>query len=179
MPPRRDVRAVRPLVYTYWGPEFEFWCRQENNCCGQCQHFFGEVYQGSPDSPFSSHQHSPLSISPLHVISDSHSFISCHHSLHSWLGKIICLAHHRCIIIGWCRGRSGMRTMCFFINLSLNEHHLGQNVSGKDLTFVFPEPGLGESGLGMADLLLRPRSEPSTGNMNPGECWWRLFRQWT
>ena len=65
---------------------------------GQCRDFWGFL-RVSPGSLISSHQHTPLfNPAPL-IISYSHSFILCHPLPHSWLGKIVGLAHHWCIII--------------------------------------------------------------------------------
>ena len=51
-------------------------------------------------------------ISSLLVISYSHSFISYHPSPHSWLGKIVGLAHHRCLIMPLSGGGAkGVRTL--------------------------------------------------------------------
>ena len=121
---RSGKRAVRPLIYPYWGPEFNSRCRQGDNCGGQCL-IFWSFSRGFPSSPFWFHQHSP----PLHVISYSHSFVSCHPSLYSWLWKIVELAQRQCIIISVGGMKWGAHHVLFHWTLSLSGYYLGQDVS--------------------------------------------------
>ena len=61
---RHTLRAVRPLVCPYWGPDFESWCRHEDKCDKQCRDFgvFLPFLQCHPTNIL----HIP--IPPLHVI---------------------------------------------------------------------------------------------------------------
>ena len=57
--------------------------------------------------------------SSLRVISYSHSFISRHHLPHSWLGKIIGMAHHQCKNhAGWWEAKRGS----YHVFLHLTQH---------------------------------------------------------
>ena len=81
-------RTRRLLVCPYWGPEFESRYCQRQYCSGQC-HGFAVFIQVLPSHKFQPTNILHFSIFPLHVISYSHSFISCHPFSDSWLGNIL------------------------------------------------------------------------------------------
>ena len=73
-----------------------------------------------------------FSIPSLHVISNSHSFISCHPSSHSRLGKIVGLLHHAAPMdnhADWWKAKRGAHHVLLHWTPSLSEHRLEQSVS--------------------------------------------------
>ena len=107
-------RAVKPLVSPYWGPEFEYQCRQRDNCGGKVE-IFG-VFLGALTFL---HFH-PKTFSTFNPPSSCHFIFSFIHFMSSftsfmvrkncWFGAPPVYNH-----AGWFKGRYCVRSMCFSI----------------------------------------------------------------
>ena len=119
------VKVVRTL---YWSTSSNSGFARGDSFGGQYQNFQG-FSLGSAVSPILSYRHSPF-FSPRptchFIFSFIHSFISYQLSPHSWVRKLVGLAHHT----GWCGSMQGVHHMLLHWILTLSEHSLVQNWPG-------------------------------------------------